>query len=214
MNSRCEDLSSVDQIDSGANSSKEDEVDNNRGSKSDEQKRLQSCDQQVNSTSDQESTLEDGQEHSESNQDTITANTTKCDTKQSGSSLPGSIAQYRLGKSKGIESSTDTLVAELDERNGSNEVNNEMAADQDTTNDIIETSTHSELNSTKHFLPEVVLDWEWAVPGWQSSRHWKFLPLARVRNDIVYEPKASRQCHSLREQEEEISNACSTATQE
>ena len=57
MNSRCEDLSSVDQIDSGANSSKEDEVDNNRGSKSDEQKRLQSCDQQVNSTSDQESTF-------------------------------------------------------------------------------------------------------------------------------------------------------------
>ena len=33
----------------------------------------------------------------------------------------------------------------------------------------------------------------------------KFLPLARVRNDIVYEPEASRQCHSLREQEEEIS---------
>ena len=42
----------------------------------------------------------------------------------------------------------------------------------------------------------------------------KFLPLARVRNDIVYEPEASRQCHSLREQEEEISNACETATQE
>ena len=33
----------------------------------------------------------------------------------------------------------------------------------------------------------------------------KFLPLARVRNDIVYEPEASRQCHSLQEQEEEIS---------
>ena len=33
----------------------------------------------------------------------------------------------------------------------------------------------------------------------------KFLPLARVRNDIVYEPEASRQCHSLREQEKEIS---------
>ena len=33
----------------------------------------------------------------------------------------------------------------------------------------------------------------------------KFLSLARVRNDIVYEPEASRQCHSLREQEEEIS---------
>ena len=42
----------------------------------------------------------------------------------------------------------------------------------------------------------------------------KFLPLARVRNDIVYEPEASRQCHSLQEQEEEISNACETATQE
>ena len=151
MNSRCEDLSSVDQIDSGANSSKEDEVDNNRGggsSKGDEQEQLrqQSCDQHqgICYTSDQESSLEDGQEHSESNQDTITANTTKCDTKQRGSSLPGSIAQYRLGKSKGIESSTDTLVAELDERNGSNEVNNEMT-DQGTTNDIIETTTaHSE----------------------------------------------------------------------
>ena len=151
MNSRCEDLSSVDQIDSGANSSKEDEVDNNRGggsSKGDEQEQLrqQSCDQHqaICYTSDQESSLEDGQEHSESNQDTITANTTKCDTKQRGSSLPGSIAQYRLGKSKGIESSTDTLVAELDERNGGNEVNNEMT-DQGTTNDIIETTTaHSE----------------------------------------------------------------------
>ena len=155
MNSRCEDLSSVDQIDSGANSSKEDEVDNRGGvSKADEQQQQellrQSCDDQpdvICCTSDQESSLEDGQEHSESNQDTITANTTKCDTKQSGgcSSLPGSIAQYRLGKSKGIESSTDTLVAELDERNGSNEViNNEMTdADQGTTNDIIETTSPS-----------------------------------------------------------------------
>ena len=62
-----------------------------------------------------------------------------------------------------------------------------------------------------HGTPEGV---QWAVPGWQSSRHWKFLPLARVWNDIVYEPKASIQCHSLQEQEEEISNACETATQE
>ena len=89
MNSRCEDLSSVDQIDSGANSSKEDEVDNNSGggsSKGDEQEQLRqkSCDQHqaICYTSDQESSLEDGQEHSEGNQDTITANTTKCDTKQ------------------------------------------------------------------------------------------------------------------------------------
>ena len=47
---------------------------------------------------------------------------------------------------------------------------------------------------------------------WIMGRSWvaveqtlKFLPLARVRNDIVYEPEASRQCHSLQEQEEEIS---------
>ena len=52
------------------------------------------------------------------------------------------------------------------------------------------------------------------IPEWQSRRHWKFLPLALVRNDIVYSPSARRQCHSLLEQEEEISNACSTATQE
>ena len=63
----------------------------------------------------------EGQEHSESNQDTITANTKKCDTKQQGSILPGTMAQYRLGHAKGIESSTDTLVAEQDERNGSSD---------------------------------------------------------------------------------------------
>ena len=60
----------------------------------------------------------------------------------------------------------------------------------------------------------------WACPfqsdnfpnGHALGRSWvaveqtlKFLPLARVRNDIVYEPEASRQCHSLQEQEEEIS---------
>ena len=46
----------------------------------------------------------------------------------------------------------------------------------------------------------------WQCHSWVAvSQTLKFLPLARVRNDIVYEPEASRQCHSLREQEEEIS---------
>ena len=46
----------------------------------------------------------------------------------------------------------------------------------------------------------------WQCHSWVAvSQTLKFLPLARVRNDIVYEPEASRQCHSLQEQEEEIS---------
>ena len=120
MNSRCEDLSSVDQVDSGANSSKEDD-DNRRENEENEN----SCDEQKFAASEEESNHDDGgeggQEHSESNQDTITANTKKCDTKQQGSILPGTMAQYRLGHAKGIESSTDTLVAEQDDRNGSSD---------------------------------------------------------------------------------------------
>ena len=49
------------------------------------------------------------------------------------------------------------------------------------------------------------------IPVWQSLRNWSLLPLALV---CVYLPSAHRQCHSLLEQEEEISNVCSTATQE
>ena len=76
----------------------------------------------------------------------------------------------------------------------------------------------------------------WQCHSWVAvSQTLKFLPLALVRNDIVYSPPARRQCHSLLEQEEEISmsarlpprngpfltrargrnfNVCETATQE
>ena len=46
----------------------------------------------------------------------------------------------------------------------------------------------------------------WQCHSWVAvSQTLKFLPLALVRNDIVYSPPARRQCHSLLEQEEEIS---------
>ena len=46
----------------------------------------------------------------------------------------------------------------------------------------------------------------WQCHSWVAvSQTLKFLPLALVRNDIVYSPSARRQCHSLLEQEEEIS---------
>ena len=53
----------------------------------------------------------------------------------------------------------------------------------------------------KKLIANMILGRSWVA----VEQTLKFLPLARVRNDIVYEPEASRQCHSLQEQEEEIS---------
>ena len=58
-----------------------------------------------------------------------------------------------------------------------------------------------ELSILMHHMALQVMGRSWVA----VEQTLKFLPLARVRNDIVYEPEASRQCHSLREQEEEIS---------
>ena len=152
MNSRCEDLSSVDQVDSGANSSKEDE-----DIKKDDENR--NCDPKAedDKEEEEESGVEDtaaaNLEDEENNQDTITNTAEKCDNKDR-STLPGSIAaQYRLGQTKGIESSTDTLVAEVDERNGSNNDSNANTTNQHKVEDQavvrIETNGHTHASSER-----------------------------------------------------------------
>lgn len=124
MNSRCDDAPGSDQVDSGANSSKEEEENPKNDLKMvrDELKKLE----------EQNNSIVNGSEGSNSRSTTnnYDSDLTICDTNQRAS-LMGAVAQLRLGQqARAIESSTDTLVADVDERQVSHESAATISSDE------------------------------------------------------------------------------------